>query len=165
MIVHVGFWQDALTWLLPSTTKRFFTSCDCWNWLSTEVFGSAPMRAVPSSWIDQPSVSRPLRTDEDLDAGRLEHLLRGVRHVLGHLLFVVAERVVEAQDRHSPPILHLRIEIDGVLVPRQHLAEAAHVDEGAGVVAHLFLEARAEAGRRRRRCRGTCRVPLPPSKP
>src|SRR3981081_2092678 len=31
MIVQVGFWQDALTWLDPSTTSRFFTSCDCWN--------------------------------------------------------------------------------------------------------------------------------------
>src|SRR5262249_49942032 len=57
MIVQVGFWHDALTWLLPSTTKRFLTSCDCWNWLRTEVFGSAPIRDVPSSWIDQPSVS------------------------------------------------------------------------------------------------------------
>src|SRR6266487_2468929 len=26
MIVHVGFWHEALTWLLPSTTNRFFTS-------------------------------------------------------------------------------------------------------------------------------------------
>ena len=31
MIVHVGFWHEALTWLLPSTTNRFLTSCDCWN--------------------------------------------------------------------------------------------------------------------------------------
>src|SRR5436190_24018594 len=26
MIVQVGFWHEALTWLLPSTTNRFFTS-------------------------------------------------------------------------------------------------------------------------------------------
>src|ERR687887_247438 len=56
MMVQVGFWHDALTWLEPSTTNRFFTSCDCWYWFSTEVLGSAPMRAVPSSWMDQPSV-------------------------------------------------------------------------------------------------------------
>ena len=30
MMVQVGFWQPALTWLEPSTTNRFFTSCDCW---------------------------------------------------------------------------------------------------------------------------------------
>ena len=29
MIVHVGFWHEALTWLLPSTTKRFLTSWLC----------------------------------------------------------------------------------------------------------------------------------------
>jgi|GEM_PF-6461655 len=57
MIVHVGFWHDAFTCELPSTTNRFFTSCDCWNWLSTDVLGSEPMRDVPSSWIDHPSVS------------------------------------------------------------------------------------------------------------
>ena len=56
MIVHVGFWHEALTCELPSTTNRLRTSCDCWNWLSTDVFGSVPMRDVPSSWIDQPSV-------------------------------------------------------------------------------------------------------------
>src|SRR6267378_6420120 len=56
MMVHVGFWHDALTWLDPSTTNRLRTSCDCWNWFSTEVLGSLPMRAVPSSWIDHPSV-------------------------------------------------------------------------------------------------------------
>ena len=62
MIVQVGFWHDAFTWLLPSTTNRFFTSWDCWNWFSTDVFGSLPIRAVPSSWIDQPWVSRFLPT-------------------------------------------------------------------------------------------------------
>src|SRR2546426_4952961 len=56
MMVQVGFWHDALTWLEPSTTKRLRTSCDCWNWFRTEVWGSVPMRAVPSSWMDHPSV-------------------------------------------------------------------------------------------------------------
>src|SRR5204862_309686 len=56
MIVQVGFWQDALTWLEPSTTNRFFTSWLCWCCVSTDFFGSAPMRAVPSSWMDHPSV-------------------------------------------------------------------------------------------------------------
>ena len=60
-MVQVGFWQPALTWLAPSTTNRFFTSWDCWNWLRTEVLGSLPMRAVPSSWIDQPAVRSPPR--------------------------------------------------------------------------------------------------------
>ena len=37
----------ALTWVLPSTTNRFFTSWDCWNWLTTDFLGSAPILAVP----------------------------------------------------------------------------------------------------------------------
>ncbi len=110
MIVQVGFWQDALTWLLPSTTNRFFTSWDCWNWLSTDVLGSVPMRAVPSSWIDQPSVRMFRSHAHDLDPGLLEHLPGGVRHVRGHLLLVVAELEVEAQHRDAPPVLDLGVD-------------------------------------------------------
>ena len=35
----------------PSMTKRFLTSCVCRNGFSTDVFGIAPMRAVPTSWM------------------------------------------------------------------------------------------------------------------
>ena len=31
MMLHVGFWQLPFTNLLPCTTNRFFTSCDCSN--------------------------------------------------------------------------------------------------------------------------------------
>ena len=34
-----------------SMTNRFLTSCDCWNWFSTDCFGSRPMRAEPISWM------------------------------------------------------------------------------------------------------------------
>src|ERR1035441_560996 len=73
MMVQVGFWQDAFTWLDPSTTSRLGTSCDCWNWFSTDVFGSLPMREVPSSWIDQPSVkiSRFTETTSIPDASNI----------------------------------------------------------------------------------------------
>ena len=111
MMVQVGFWQRADE-ALPSTTKRFFTSCDCWNWFRTDFFGSLPMRAVPSSWIDQPSVSTRLADVHDLEAGGLEHFLGGLRHVRGHLVFVVAELVVEAKRRNAPLVFHHGIEID-----------------------------------------------------
>src|SRR2546427_6185519 len=45
----------------------------------------------------------------------------------------------------SPRVFRVGIEIDVVLVAGQHLAEAAHPDERADVVAHVFLELRAES--------------------
>ena len=51
MIVRVGFWQALDTKLAPSMTNTLPTSWACWNRLSTDVRGSVPMRATPSSWI------------------------------------------------------------------------------------------------------------------
>src|SRR6185503_14989383 len=49
MIVQVGFLSACEVKGAPSVTNRFFTSC-VWQLLfTTEVFGSAPMRAPPSS--------------------------------------------------------------------------------------------------------------------
>src|SRR5580704_10470383 len=49
IIVSVGFLSGFVTSGAPSVTKRFFTSC-AWQYpLSTEFFGSAPIRAVPTS--------------------------------------------------------------------------------------------------------------------
>src|SRR6478672_11729802 len=53
-IVKVGLWFADDTKLAPSVTNTFFTSC-IWLYLfSTELFGSLPMRAVPSSWMMRP---------------------------------------------------------------------------------------------------------------
>src|SRR5512143_2535296 len=49
MIVSVGFLSGFVTNGAPSVTKRFFTSC-VWQYpFSTLDFGSAPIRAVPTS--------------------------------------------------------------------------------------------------------------------
>src|SRR5262249_54784568 len=84
---------------------------------------------------------------DDFDAGRLEHLLAGRDHVLAHLLLVVAELIMKAQRRNAPVVLLDGIEIDVILVARQHLAEAAHADERARMVAHRLLELPAESRR------------------
>src|SRR5207249_10573345 len=49
MMVSVGFLSGLVTSDAPSVTNKFFTSCAWQKPLSTDVFGSAPMRAVPTS--------------------------------------------------------------------------------------------------------------------
>lgn len=49
MMVRVGFRRAGEENPTPSMTKRFLRSCDRWNRLSPEPFGSLPLRAVPSS--------------------------------------------------------------------------------------------------------------------
>src|SRR5688572_25291425 len=53
-IVKVGLWFADETKLAPSVTNTFFTSCIWLKLFSTELFGSLPMRAVPSSWMMRP---------------------------------------------------------------------------------------------------------------
>ena len=49
IMVSVGFWHPDETKHAPSMANTFFTSCN-WQYESvTEVFGSSPIRAVPSS--------------------------------------------------------------------------------------------------------------------
>src|SRR5262245_62599840 len=79
------------------------------------------------------------------ESGGLHHLLRGVGHVLAHLLLIVAEIVMKAQDRDSPPVLHFGVEVDVVLVAREDFAEAAHRDHRPGVIADPLLVVLAEA--------------------
>src|SRR5262249_55346959 len=50
----VGFWQPCETKHAPSVTKTFFTSQDWFHLFKTDVFGSAPIRAVPTSWMQKP---------------------------------------------------------------------------------------------------------------
>src|SRR3989441_5260319 len=88
----------------------------------------------------------------DLDPRRLEHLAARDDHVLAHLALVVAELIMEAQRGDAPRVFRVGIEIDIILVARQHLAEATHPDERPGVVTHLSLELRAES-------RGPKRIP------
>src|SRR5215470_2544180 len=53
-IDSVQFFSGQETNEAPSTTKRFLTSCAWLNLLSTEVFGSSPIRAVPTSCVASP---------------------------------------------------------------------------------------------------------------
>src|SRR5262249_44170799 len=50
-IVSVGLTHPLDTKQLPSTTNRFLMSWDWFHLLSTDVFGSSPIRAVPTSWM------------------------------------------------------------------------------------------------------------------
>ena len=151
--------------MLPSTTNRFLTSWVWPNALVTEVFGSFPMRAVPSSWIDQPSVSTSVAHADVLGAGGLEHLSGRLGHVLGHLHLVVAEAVVEPQHRDAPRVLRDRVELDLILAPRQDLAERGEVDRRRMICRAPFcLNAEPNPGVVCA-CAGYSARPLPPCKP
>src|SRR6266487_4728947 len=98
--------------------------------------------------VDRPAFGQDVLVDaDDLDARRLEHFLAGVRHVLAHLLLVIAELIIEAQDGNAPAVLHLGIQVHVVLVAGEHFAEAAHINEGTRVLADRFLELTAEPRR------------------
>src|SRR5262249_15168099 len=54
--------------------------------------------------------------------------------------------VVEPQDGYAPRVLHVRIEKDAVLLPREHLAEPAEADDRRIVFADRRLERLAVSG-------------------
>src|SRR5438128_935252 len=58
-IVHVGFLSACDTNGPPSATNRFLQSYAWHQRLSTEVFGSSPMRMPPSSWMMVPPAAMP----------------------------------------------------------------------------------------------------------
>src|SRR5262247_2773722 len=97
--------------------------------------------------MDRPAFCEEAAAEADHgESGGLHHLLRGVGHVLAHLLLVVAEIVMKAQDRDSPSVLHFGVEVDAVLVAREDFAEAANRDHRPGVIAHPLLVTLPEAG-------------------
>src|SRR5258706_8579755 len=63
-MVRVGPYPPEVTNEAPSTTNRFLTSCAWLYLLRMLFFGSAPIRAVPMSWMAAPGLarSRPTRT-------------------------------------------------------------------------------------------------------
>src|SRR5690606_36676485 len=58
-IVHVRFLSPCCTNGPASTTKTFLQSCDCPHLLSTDFFGSSPIRVVPPSWMIFPGAYNP----------------------------------------------------------------------------------------------------------
>src|SRR5207237_4145411 len=56
------------------------------------------------------------------------------------------ELVLQAQRWHAAGVFGVGIQVDVILVARQHLTEAPHPNERPGMVTHLFLELRAESG-------------------
>src|SRR6266566_8398874 len=94
-----------------------------------------------AEFMDGPTFSEDPAADmHDLESCRLEHLLRGFLHVLGHAVLVVSKLVVKTQRRDSPLVFHHRIEFNVIFVARKHLAESAHSYERSLVLANLFFE-------------------------
>ena len=54
MYVSDGFWHALEAMNEPSVTYTFGQACTWFHLLSTEVFGSEPMRQVPNSWMLSP---------------------------------------------------------------------------------------------------------------
>ena len=148
MYVIEGFWHADDAMHAPSVTKTFFASHTWFHLLSTDVFGSFPIRAVPISWMVSPggglvvvrrrrSCSRPLR------ASRRR---RGLR-ILHDGPLVVAPLHVDPQHRNAPLVDHLRVDGDPVVRMRQALAEAAEAHPPRPILRHLerALEVGAEA--------------------
>src|SRR5262249_19195266 len=82
----------------------------------------------------------------DFEAGCLEHFLRGLLHVFGHAVLVVAKLVVEPQSRNSPLVLYFGIEIDVIRILRPDFPECPHADGRSLILPNFFFEACAESG-------------------
>ncbi len=67
---------------------------------------------------------------DQLAAGRLDDLLDGVVHVLGHLPLVLADAVVDRRQRHAVAVLAIRIDGDAVVRVRQHFAVWMDLEPG-----------------------------------
>src|SRR2546422_3467272 len=65
-MVQVGWFRPLVTKLLPSTMKRFGTSCARWYLSTTELLGSFPIRQVPMRW--QAAVVSSMGNDHFLTA-------------------------------------------------------------------------------------------------
>src|SRR6202021_716377 len=100
-----------------------------------------------AEFVDRPSFGQyAVAYENNLETGRLEHFLRCLFHVLHHVVFVLAELVVKAQRRDAPLVLHHRIEIDKILVTREHFSKRAHADVGTLILPDFFLERGAKTG-------------------
>ena len=59
MMVHVQFLSALVTNGPASATTTFLASCAWHHSLSTDDFGSFPMRVQPASWMMRPPASSP----------------------------------------------------------------------------------------------------------
>ncbi len=80
-----------------------------------------------------------------LRAGSFHHLSRGHGHVRNHRLFVFTPRHRDAQHRDAVFVDGLRIDLDEVVEPRQHLAEPNQAN-GSQRIEHALFEGCAVAG-------------------
>src|SRR6185503_15395845 len=101
-MVEVGFTPPDVTNTLPSTMKRFFTSCERPHSLTTERSGSVPMRAVPS------------RCQPPHGIGELTQMSLAPA--------VLADRVVDLWRGNAVAVLQYRIQRDPIMLLRQVLA-------------------------------------------
>src|SRR5213080_2796821 len=115
-IVQVGFLSACDTNGPPSVTNRFLQSCAWHQRLSTEVFGSSPMRMPPSSWMmvppgDAVAALRGGHGRKHLAAHFRDQRAERLLHVLHLLVLVVRPLPVELEHRDAPAVHHARVEL------------------------------------------------------
>ena len=97
--------------------------------------------------VDGEAGRRQLGAGGDLLGARgLEHRHRLLDHVARHRRLVVAVLDVDAQHRHAPGVLLVRVEIAAVLLARQHLAEPGEAEARHRLALHPLLPLGAEPG-------------------
>src|SRR5437870_13495485 len=161
-IVHVGFLSACDTKGPPSATNKFLQSCAWHQRFVTEVFGSSPMRAPPSSWMMTPPAAMPYPCSapgigdavplfgarhrrERLTPHLRDERPEGLLHVLHLLVLVVGPLPVEPQNGDAPPVHRVRVDLAVGVVIGDHLAAAREADRGAVVAAVVVLELLAVA--------------------
>ena len=104
-MVSVGFFSVAVGNAEPSTTKRFFTSCIWLNAFSADAL-RIRAHAARAVLVNRRAVHVELAAlvADELAAGGVDDLLDRVVHVLGHLPLVLADPVVDPQQRHAVAI-------------------------------------------------------------
>ena len=146
-MVSVGFFSVAVGKADPSTTKTFLTSCIWLNAVSAERFGSVthPAGAVFVNRRSRRVEIAPLVVDQHA-AGGLDDLLERVGHVLGHLPLVLADVVIDVQQRHAVSIDARRIDGDAVVRVRKRLTERMNLEPRRMAPLDLSLQRCAEPG-------------------
>ena len=139
-MVEVGFTPALVTNELPSTIKRFPTSCAWCQRLITDRLGSFPIRAVP--------IKMKCRLDDaavpDLvSAGGLQRLGADFARVFVHAKAVFAVGIGDVRGRDAVAVGRLGVELDAIVLLRQILADQGDVNDVAESLPHFRMMASA----------------------
>ena len=109
----------------PSITNRFLTSCVCWNWFSTDVFGRAHARDADLVNAHAGDAIRTVHGRMFLApaASSISAADSAMSGIIARL--VVAPAHSDPQHRDAEDVDDVAIELHGVLAARQALAEPA----------------------------------------